>query len=430
MEFLDFLKTAKTAYHAVNNFSKMLDGSGFIKLEESSSWKLEKGFKYYFTRNNATIIAFSIPNNLDDYAFNITATHSDSPTFKLKPNFKYLKGEYNMLNTEVYGGPIFSTWMDRPLDISGRVIINDEDKIKSKLISFDKPMAIIPNSSIHYYPELNTGVKLNPQVDLIPLFSLDKDKDLLDLISDKLGINKENILGYDLFLSLLDRGMIGGAEDEFIFAPQIDNLELSHALINTFKDLDVNDKNINLAVVFDNEEIGSLTREGAGSTILAYTLERISDVLGKTKEEHQKALASSFLISADNAQGFHPNYPGNYDPTNAPMMSKGIVIKSAARGSYTTDGFSLAYFRYICNKANALYQFNTNRSDKRGGGTLGAISLSHVSIPSVDIGLPQIAMHSAYETAAVNDYYEVVKAFKEFYKSYRTLEKDSLYNLK
>lgn len=429
MKFLDFLKDSPTCYHAVNNLAKILDKNGFVKLNESEKWELKEGGKYYFTRNNSTLFSFTLPNDLTNYSFNITAAHSDSPTFKLKPNFKLDKGNYAMLNTEVYGGPILNTWMDRPLNIAGRVTVKENGNIISKLISFDKPMVVIPNSPIHYYPELNTGVKYNPQVDLIPLFSLSNDASLMEMIAKKLNVKEADILGHDLFLANLDRGCIGGANDELLMAPQIDNLECSFAIIDTFAKAKNNEKNINVAVIFNNEEIGSQTREGAGSTILSETLERISEALGRNKEGHLMTLASSFIVSADNAQGFHPNYPQNYDPTNAPVLGGGVVIKSAARGSYSTDGFTLAYFVSLCRDAKAKYQMNTNRSDKRGGSTLGAISIGKVSIPSVDIGLAQLAMHSTYETAEVSDFDELTKVLKKFYQSNRVLVSDNNFEL-
>ena len=429
MGFLEFLKGSPTCFHAVNNLSKLLDKNGFTKLDEAAIWGLKKGGKYYFTRNNSTLLSFIIPNNLDNYKFNIAAAHTDSPTFKLKPNFNYVKANYSMLNTEVYGGPIFPSWMDRALNIAGRVFVKNGNMIESKLISFDKAMAIIPNSPIHYMHELNTGHNYNAQNELIPLLSLDKDLKLMPLIAEKLGVKEEDIIGHDLFLANLDRGIIGGLNNELIMAPQIDNLECSFAILNTFSKADINSDVINVAVVFNNEEIGSSTREGATGSLLSSTLKRISSNLGKTEEEYQVALASSFIISADNAQGFHPNYAQNYDPTNAPVLGGGVVIKSAARGSYSTDGFSLAYFTEVCKKAGAKYQMNTNKSDIRGGSTLGAISVTNVSIPSVDIGLAQLAMHSAYETANVSDYYELEKVFTEFYKSDRLMLSDSNYKL-
>lgn len=424
-KLLEFIKNSPTAFHATENVCKALDENGYIKLNENQKWDIKADSKYYITRNNSSVMAFTIPNDINELSFNIVATHLDSPTFKLKPNFSIDAGKYIKLNTEVYGGPILNTWMDRPLNIAGRVVINENNKLITKLISFDKPMVIIPNCSIHYYHELNTGVKLNPQADLLPLFC-DKtveQKDLMDLISSHLNISKEAIVSTDLYLAILDRGALVGANNEFLVAPQIDNLECSYASLEAI--LNSNNKNsVNVAALFDNEETGSRTRQGAASTMLADVLERISISLNKTVEEHKMALANSFIVSADNAQGYHPNYAHKFDPTNAVYLNHGIVVKNAARGSYTTDGMSQAYFKMICKKSNSKVQMNTNRSDIPGGSTLGAISLSNVSIHSVDIGLPQLAMHSACETAGALDYKEMVKALIEFYNTHLVINKD------
>ncbi len=433
MEFLDFLEKAPTAFHAVKELSDVLDSFGFNKLQEGEKWNLKKGEKYYITRNNSSLLAFVVPNEIKDLSYNIVAAHTDSPTFKIKPNYTINRNRYNELNTEIYGGPILNTWMDRPLNIAGRVIVRANDHtLKTMLVSFDKPMCIIPNCSIHYYRELNSGVKLNPQIDLLPIFSDNnvEEKDLLDLVADKLNIKRESIVSHDLYLALLDRGTLGGANDEFIMAPQIDNLECSYAAIRALTMSNFTDSSINIAVLFDNEEIGSSTRQGAASTMLADTLNRISKSFGLNEEEHLIALANSFIISADNAQGYHPNYPGKYDPTNACYMNSGVVIKNAARGSYTTDAMSQAYFVELCKKSNSKYQLNTNRSDISGGSTLGAISLSNVSIHSVDIGLPQIAMHSALETAGKFDYDELIKVLKEFYNTHLSITEDGFLNYK
>ena len=347
--FLDFIKESPTMFHAAKNIEKLLINNNFIKLNEGQKWNLVPNGKYYLTRNSSSVLAFTLPADLSEISFNITAAHLDSPTFKLKPNFKIEQGRYNKLNTEIYGGPILNTWMDRPLNIAGRVIIKENNSLITKLISFDKPMAIIPNCSIHYYHELNTGVKLNPQSDLLPILCDNNigNTDLYELIAEKLCINKENIVSSDLYLALLDRGNLVGPNEEFICAPQIDNLECAYATIQALID-SKNDKSVNVFVEFDNEEIGSRTRQGAQSLFLSDVLERISFSLGKNTEEHKISLSNSFIVSADNAQGFHPNYPQKYDPTNACYINSGIVIKNAARGSYTTDAFSLAYFKTIC----------------------------------------------------------------------------------
>lgn len=423
-DLLNFIKASPTAFHAAANIKTELDKAGFEALSENKKWNLKKGGKYYITRNSSSVMAFTIPTNLENLSYNITAAHLDSPTFKLKPNFTIDTGKYIKLNTEVYGGPILNTWLDRPLNIAGRVIVR-ENGLKTKLISFDKAMAMIPNCSIHYYHELNKGVALNPQNDLAPIFcdnSIGK-VDLNDLIAAKLNVKKEDIVSSDLYLSLLDRGTLAGANDEFIMAPQIDNLECSYASLKAFIASN-NSKSVNVLAEFDNEETGSRTRQGAASTMLQNVLERISDSLGLSLEEHKMALANSFIVSADNAQGFHPNYAHKYDQTNSVFLNKGIVIKTAARGSYTTDAVSLAYFKEVCENAQAKVQLNANKSDIPGGSTLGAISLSNVSIHSVDIGLPQIAMHSAYETAGAYDYAEMVKALVKFYEMHLEINND------
>lgn len=423
-KLLNFIKNSPTAFHAAKNIANILEDNGFIQLSESDLWNLKPNGKYYITRNSSSVLAFTIPSDINQLSFNITAAHLDSPTFKLKPNFTMDTGKYLKLNTEVYGGPILNTWLDRPLNIAGRVIIKDNG-LKTKLISFDKPMAIIPNCSIHYYPELNKGAVLNPQIDLLPLFC-DKsiqNIDLYDCIAKKLNIEKEDIVSMDLYLAILDRGTLGGLNQEFLMAPQIDNLECAYATLEAFIQAK-NNRSVNVLVEFDNEETGSRTRQGAASTMLKDILERISDSLGITKEEHQIALANSFIISADNAHAYHPNYPNKFDATNTVYMNQGVVIKSAARGSYTTDAMSLAYFKMICDKANVKMQLSTNRSDILGGSTLGAISLSNVSICSLDIGLAQMAMHSAFETAGAFDYIEMVNALTEFYNTHLSIPKD------
>ena len=415
--FLDFIKNTPTAFHAVVELKKLLVENGYIELSEKNKWHLEKGCKYFLTRNSSSLVAFTIP--LDDFSsYKITAAHLDSPTFKLKPNFTLDRGRYLKLNTEVYGGPIYSTWFDRPLGIAGRVFVLEEGKIVEKLININEAITVIPNLPIHYNRKANSGMEYNPQIDLIPLYA-DKSfstNDLNDLLANKLSVEKTNILSSDLYLTVLDRGTFVGPNKEFIMAPQIDNLECSLALTLSLIE-SKNDKSVNVCALFDNEEIGSSTRQGACSTLLEDTLRRIAYNLGLNEEDYLEKLASSFIISADNAQGFHPNYPGKYDETNACYLNEGIVIKNAARGSYSTDALSSAYFQNICKDAGIKYQLNTNRSDILGGSTLGALSIRHVSIPSVDIGLAQLAMHSAMETAGSKDFEYLVEVIKKFYNN-------------
>ena len=416
--FLDFIKDTPTAFHAANKIANILKGNGYIELNESEEWNLERGGKYFFTRNHSSVFAWKIPMDFRDLSFNITAAHLDSPTFKLKPNFTLDQGKYIKLNTEVYGGPIFMSWLDRPLNIAGRVMVMEKNKVTTKLLSFNRAICMIPNCSIHYNRELNKGYAFNPQNEMLPIFTDDKNNDLLDLIAKELNVCKEDILSYDLYLALLDRGMLVGPNNEFVMAPQIDNLECSYGLLNALLSEVPAKGTVNVMCLFDNEEIGSATRQGAASTTLYDLLERITLSLGLSSEEFKRSLASSYFISADNAQGFHPSYAFKYDPTNACYMNEGIVVKNAARGSYTTDAYSLAIFKVLCERSGARYQLNTNRSDVPGGSTLGAISQTKVSIPSVDIGLAQVAMHSSYETAGAKDLDDLVKAIKEFYHTH------------
>ena len=426
MDFLEFLKDSKTAFHAANKVKEILKDNGFIELNETADFKIEKGKNYFLTRNNSSVIAFQIPNDINNLGFNITAAHLDSPTFKLKPNFELDFLRYQKLNTEVYGGPIFYSWFDRPLDIAGRVLIKKGNTIESKLIEFNKAMAIIPSLAIHYNKECNSNLKLNPQEDMMPILA-DNDiqyGDLLAMISDKLNVSKEDILSYDLYLALLERGMYSGINNEFITAPQIDNLECSYVALNSIINSKPHNSSINVMVLFDNEEIGSRTRQGADSNLLDIVLERISNSLNLSKDEYYKALANSFFISLDNAQGFHPNYPNKFDSTNKCFMNDGIVIKESARGSYTSDGYSIAIFKLMCENSDAKYQFMTNRSDVPGGSTLGAINISHISIPSVDIGFAQLAMHSSMETTGALDIIEMEKVIKYFYSRHLIFNED------
>lgn len=413
--FLDFIKNTPTAFHAVSELKNILLEKGYIELSETNKWTLEKGGKYFLTRNSSSLVAFTVPVN-DFKSYKITAAHLDSPTFKLKPNFTLDRGRYLKLNTEVYGGPIYSTWFDRPLGIAGRVFVLEDNQIVERLININEPLTMIPNLPIHYNRKANSGMEYNPQIDLIPLYA-DKEfgKDTLtDLLADKLNVTKENILSSDLYLTVLDRGTLVGPNKEFVMAPQIDNLECSLALTLALID-SVNEENVNVCALFDNEEIGSSTRQGACGTLLEDTLKRVAYAFGLTEEDYLQKLAASFIISADNAQGFHPNYPGKYDETNPCYLNEGIVIKNAAKGSYSTDALSSAYFQKICKDANVKYQLNTNRSDVMGGSTLGALSLRHISIPSIDIGLAQLAMHSAMETAGSKDFASLIKVITEFY---------------
>ncbi|MBQ8292324.1 MAG: M18 family aminopeptidase [Bacilli bacterium] len=412
-KLINFLNNSITPYHAVENIEKELLSKGFKRLFEGDTWELKEKGSYYLIKDQTSIIAFKVGN---PNRFNISATHTDSPCFKIKPN-GIISGLFQVLNTEMYGGAILASWFDRPLSIAGRVIVKENDKYVSKIVSVDKDLLVIPNTCPHLNPEINNGFKYNLQSDLLPLFSVEKRFESVYQYLDK----DADIVSSDLYVYNRAKATLVGASDEFILAPRIDNLECTAASLYAF--LEANNENaINVLACFNNEEIGSSTKQGAASNLLADTLKRVMYALGKTEEDYLKALNDSVIVSADNAHSVHPNHPELSDPTNKVFMNEGVVIKRNANERYTTDAVSEAVIINACKKAGVPYQYYTNRSNQRGGGTLGAISSGKVSITSCDIGLAQLAMHSSTETAGAKDYEYMEKALKAFYESnfYRT----------
>ena len=405
-DLMNYLDNSYSAFHAVKNLEEKLVNKGFKKLEENKKWNLEENNSYYVIRNTSSIIAFKVPEIKGTLGFNIVASHSDSPSYKIKPNatMKDLRNDYAKLNTETYGGPITYTWLDRPLGIAGRVFVENEKSLTEELVNLDDTI-IIPSVAIH----LNRSGEFNPnpQVDMLPLIG-DADTTFEDMLKKKL--QDKQIISTDLFLYNKEKAMLLGANKEYLASSRIDDLECAYismdALINTEA------KNVTICAVFNNEEVGSRSANGAASTFLKDTTERISKALNKDILE---MLANSFIISSDNAHALHPNHPEKADPTNMVYMNKGIVVKHQAGLNYTTDALSEAIFKKICKLAEVPYQDYTNRSDQRGGGTLGAISQTQLSIPSVDIGLAQLAMHSTYETCGVKDVDYTTKALAKFY---------------
>ena len=405
-DLMNYLDNSYSAFHAVKNLEEKLVNKGFKKLEENEKWNLEENNSYYVIRNTSSIIAFKVPEIKGTLGFNIVASHSDSPSYKIKPNatMKDLRNDYAKLNTETYGGPITYTWLDRPLGIAGRVFVENEKSLTEELVNLDDTI-IIPSVAIH----LNRSGEFNPnpQVDMLPLIG-DANTTFDDMLKKQL--NDKTIISTDLFLYNKEKAMLLGANKEYLASSRIDDLECAYismdALINTEA------KNVTICAVFNNEEVGSRSANGAASTFLKDTTERISKALNKDILE---MLANSFIISSDNAHALHPNHPEKADPTNMVYMNKGIVVKHQAGLNYTTDALSEAIFKKICKLANVPYQDYTNRSDQRGGGTLGAISQTQLSIPSVDIGLAQLAMHSTYETCGVKDIDYMMKALSKFY---------------
>lgn len=422
-ELIDFLYNSPTAYHAASSVKEILDKEGFQELFESDSWKVKKGGKYYLKKNDSAVIAFTVGNGeIEKDGFRLIGAHTDAPGFKIKPNAEMVgENHYLKLNTEVYGGPILYTWFDRPLGIAGRVIVKGKSALKPevKLVNINKPVLVIPSLAIHMNRSVNEGYEFNKQKDTLPLAgfvneSLEKEDLLLNLITEELGVNKEDMLDFDLFLYEFEKGCIMGVNEEFISAGKLDDQWMVFAgikaLINS-SDIDAT----KVMICIDNEEIGSLTAQGANSNLIRRTLERIAIALDKNTEEFFRALSNSIMISADLAHAVHPNLPEKHDPTNRPVLGNGPVLKIAASGSYSTEGVAAGIFEAVCKEANVPMQKFVNRSDVKGGTTIGPMSAADLCIPVVDMGAPILGMHSVRELATVKDNFYSVEAFTKFF---------------
>lgn len=417
-ELFSFLDRSPNAFFAVKNMCDVLSEAGMTRLYEGASWNLEAGKGYFVTRNDSAIIAFRIPK-ADYTGFQIMASHCDSPVFKIKTNAEItIDKQYVKLNVEKYGGMLCAPWLDRPLSAAGRVIVRTEDGIETRLVNIDRDLMIIPNLAIHMNRQVNDGYKFNAQVDMLPLFCEKGEESdaFMGLIASEAGVNAKDILDTDLFLYNRMPAVSLGLNNEFIASGRLDDLQCAFASLKGFLESTPKDS-VAVHCVFDNEEVGSGTKQGAASTFLKDTLHRIGRAMGRTEEEYLMSIASSFLVSADNAHAVHPNHADKTDPTNRAYLNKGIVIKYSANQKYTTDAVSGAIMRVICEKAGVPYQTFVNRSDMLGGSTLGNISQSQVALNTVDIGLPQLAMHSPYETAGAKDTAFLVEAAKVLFSS-------------
>lgn len=414
-ELLNFLNTTHSQFHAVKHVSDMLKANGYIELFEGDNWNLEKGKGYFTTRNQSSIIAFFIPEHINNYHFQITAAHTDSPTYKLKEVVDLENDGYVKFNVEGYGGMIASTWFDRPLSVAGRVLVKKDGLIKSELVDIDQDLLMIPNLAIHMNRDINNGYKYNTQIDLLPLFSCEENNadKFYQLLADACNCQVRDILSHELFLYNREPGRIWGINQEFLSASKIDNLESTFLTTKGFIESDNNDF-IKVMCSFDNEEVGSGTKQGADSTFLEDVLVRINQGLDFSQADFLQAIGRSFMLSVDNGHATHLNHPEKSDVKNGSHLNKGVVIKFAANQKYTTDGISAAIVKELCNLADAKQQIYINRSDVIGGSTLGNISNAHVSLHTADIGLAQLAMHSSYETAGSKDpemMYRLVKYF-------------------
>lgn len=423
LDLIDFLYKSPTAHHSVKTIRERLELNGFNEVKESDKWNLQKEGKYYVIKNDSALIAFTIGNgDIEEAGFKLIGAHTDSPGFRIKANPEMVsEGTYLKLNTEVYGGPILYTWFDRPLGIAGKVTIKGSSPLKPevKLVNINKPLLIIPSLAIHMNRSVNEGLNINKQKDTLPLLSLinekfEKDGYLLKILAEELKVDASDILGFDLGLYEIEKGAIIGLNEEFISAGRLDDMWMVYAGIQALIESKPN-KSTKVMVCMDNEEIGSLTAQGANSALLLNILERITLALGKDREGLHRALANSLMISADLAHAVHPNLEEKHDPTNRPVLGKGPVLKTAASGSYSTDSYNAAIFEGLCNSAEVPYQKFFNRSDVRGGTTIGPITSSLLTIPVMDMGAPLLSMHSIRELAAVKDNVYTIKLFTQFY---------------
>ena len=417
----NYLDSAVSVYHAIDSLQNLLDSEGYTRLAECETWNLVPGGKYYMTRSGTALMAFRVPNTTPK-GFMMSASHSDRPCFKVKENGE-LKGNYTRLAVERYGGMLIGPWMDRPLSIAGRALVETENGVQSKLINIDRDLMMMPNVAIHMNRQANDGYKWNPAVDTLPLMGgKETVGKFLKLVEETAG---GKVLGHDLYLYVREKASVWGLDEEYISSAALDDLACAWLCAQGFLKA-AETESIPVLCVFDNEEVGSSSLQGADSDLLGLLLKRICDSLQLPLEN---MLSQSFMLSADNAHAIHPNHPEFADPNNAPVVNGGVVLKFNANQRYTTDGVSAAIFRKICGKADVPVQTYCNRADLPGGSTLGNISLTHVSVQSADIGLPQLAMHSCYETAGVKDVIYMEEALTAFYST--SLEvRDGNYTLK
>ena len=413
---LDFIDRSPTCFHVVDNLKKMLPNA--VPLREEEVWTLEPGKSYYVTRNHSSLIAFRLPKGKLK-GLRLAAAHSDSPVFKVKPRPEMgQEGLYVKLNVEKYGGMLIAPWLDRPLSVAGRLVLRSEGGMTAKLVNVDRDLCLIPHVAIHLDRTANDGAAMNLQTDLLPLLGAGEDMGaFLPLVAEAAGVRAEDVLDYDLYVYNRMKGTIWGAEREFFSSRSLDDLECVWPLMQGYLAAEPSEEYGALLGVFDTEEVGSGSRQGAGSTFLSDVTERIFDALGLGLQERQAALAQTTLVSADNAHAVHPNHPEKSDPTNRTALNGGIVIKYNAAQRYTTDGYSAAWFKLVCEAAGVPWQSYVNRSDIAGGSTLGHIALQRVGVSAVDIGLPQLAMHSPYETAGVKDPACLLEAMRVYFSA-------------
>ena len=428
-DLVEFLQESVTPFHAAATAESWLRAAGFTRLEEADYWNLEPGKGYYTTRNGSSVVAWRVPDHAIG-GWRIVASHSDSPTWKIKTDIVENDG-CRRLSVEGYGGMIMSTWLDRPLTVGGRVIIKTEDGIESRLVCIDRDLLVIPSLAIHFQRDINKGHTFNPQVDMQPLWGPAGSRALTDLVAEELGVDTADILDSDLQLVTRQAPTQIGPDGEFFMAPRIDDLECAATTLLGFLDAAAETDSACAPVwaMLDNEEVGSSSRMGAQSSYLRDVLDRIVDAIPHSGQAIHRAMANSFMLSADNAHATHPNFPQKSDPCAPVRLGGGVVLKYNASQKYTTNAVSGAIFRAICEKADVPVQVFTNRADEAGGSTLGNLQSHTLPIPMADIGLAQLAMHSAVETASVADAEAMTKAVAAFYRVHLRALGDGTYTL-
>ena len=421
---LDFLDASPSCYHAVDNLARRLEAEGYERLREAEPWTLRTGGKYYVVRGDSSLAAFRVPGGVPA-GFMLAAAHSDSPTYKVREEAEVLSaGNCVRLAVEPYGGMIARSWLDRPLSVAGRLVVRREGGIATQLVNVDRDLLVIPSVAIHLDREVNQGTALKANTDLLPLLGCGTERGRFRaLLAEAAGVPKEDILSTELFLYPRAAAVLLGAEGEFVASPRLDDLQCVFGCLEGFQAAKEGGS-VPILCVFNNEEVGSGTRQGADSTFLTDVLERISTALGR---DWRLMAVNSFLVSADNAHAVHPAHPELSDGAERPVLNGGVVLKYNAGQKYTTDAVSGAVFREVCRAADVPVQRYSNRADLPGGSTLGNISSAHLSIPSVDIGLPQLAMHAAYEVAGSRDTALLVRAMAEYFsRSFRYLPDGSI----
>ena len=415
------LEKATSQFHTIEATKEHLLINEFCELKLKKHWELKKGGKYFLDHHGSTIFAFTIGEKFEPGdGFRIAASHGDFPSFRLKPNAEMEVNKYLQLNTETYGGAILSSWLDRPLSVAGRVVLRTDDVFHPdvKLIDLKKPVLIIPNLAIHFNREMNKGVELRKQVEMLPIYGTTSEEltkgDFLKYIADHLGVKASDILDYDLTIYNTDTADYVGLANEFVSAPRLDNLSSTQALIDGITK-GVREKGLNMMVVFDHEEIGSRSKQGACSTLMASILEKIYISLGYTAMDYTNAIEDSLLMSVDVSHAYHPNYGAKYDITNKHVLNTGFAIKAASNQSYATDAEAIGIVQQICDHEGIAYQKFLKHSDSAGGGTLGAIASAMLPVRTVDIGVPLLAMHSSRETMGVKDYESLVEFMEAYY---------------